>query len=151
MKLPASKDIIFVTIQLLLFILYFFPLVEWSFNVHRFIGWASLTFAGLGLLIIIIAMLQLNTHLTPFPTPRESGVLINSGLYGLVRHPIYTGIILASIGFGIYSGSLWQVGMGLILWILFYFKSGYEESLLTLHYKDYKAYRETTGRFFPYI
>lgn len=79
--------------------------------------------AIVGFFTIVIAILQLNKKLTPFPTPLKDGTLINTGLYKLVRHPIYSGIILTAIGFGLFQESFWKIGVALILWILFYFKS----------------------------
>jgi protein-S-isoprenylcysteine O-methyltransferase Ste14 len=101
-----------------------------------------------GFLIILLAILQLNKNLTPFPTPKENGELISTGLYKYIRHPIYTGIFLASIGIAFYTGSYWQLAIAIILLILFYFKSTYEESLLIQKYKDYEAYIKKTRRFF---
>lgn len=151
MKKIASKDIIFVSIQLILFVIYFTPLFSFPFQLNVFLKYAALVFAIIGLVIIIVAILQLNKNLTPFPTPKESGTLIQQGLYNYIRHPIYTGIILTTIGFGLFDESIWKISIGIVLWVLFYFKSRYEESLLTKHFGDYKAYRERTGRFFPFI
>lgn len=75
-----------------------------------------------------LAILQLNKNLTPFPTPKEDGTLIQNGVYKFIRHPIYTGIILIAIGFGLFHQSLWEIFIGIVLWVLFYFKSSYEEN-----------------------
>ena len=147
MKRPI-KDILFVGIQAFLFVLYFFsPLGKVSLGVA--IMYIGLVLSITGLCIIVLAILQLNKNLTPFPTPKEGGALIKSGLYKYVRHPIYSGIILLTIGFGIYSGSIWRLIIALALWILFYYKSMYEEGLLMKHFDEYDEYRKRTGRFFP--
>lgn len=151
MKSPALKDILFVGIQLLLFVCYFIPLFTFAFQINRFLKYAALAIGIIGLLVIAIAMLQLNKNLTPFPTPKENGTLIKNGLYKFVRHPIYSGIILVAIGFGLYSGSVWKISIGFVLWVLFYFKSIYEEGMLSKHFADYKAYQKTTSRFFPFL
>lgn len=151
MKTPATKDIIFVSVQLLLFVIYFTPLLDFSFQPNSFIAYSALILAIIGLLIILLAFLQMNTSLTPFPTPRENGKLIQNGLYKYIRHPIYSGIILAALGFGVFRGSLWQIFVGILLWILFYFKSRYEEQLLTVRFDEYVNYRRHTSRFFPFL
>ena len=148
MKLPASKDILFVSIQLLLFVFYFIPLFTFSFQTNYFFKYAALASAIIGLLIIALAILQLNKNLTPFPTPKENGTLIKNGLYKFVRHPIYSGIILTTLSFGFYHGSIWKISIGIILWILFFFKSKYEEKMLSKHFADYETYQKTTHRFF---
>ncbi len=151
MKAPASKDILFVSIQLLLFIAYFSSKFQFSFQTNHFIKYSFLLLSFLGLLVIVLAILQLNRNLTPFPTPKKDGTLIQTGLYKFVRHPIYSGIILAAMGFGLYQGNLWKVSIGIILWVLFYFKSKYEENLLSNQFPDYKSYKKSTNRFFPFL
>ena len=151
MKLPALKDILFVSIQLLFFVCYFIPLFTFSFQTNHFFKYAALASAIIGLLIIAIAVLQLNKNLTPFPTPKENGTLIKNGLYKFVRHPIYSGIILTALGFGFYHGSIWKISIGIILWILFFFKSKYEEKMLFKHFADYETYQKATHRFFPFL
>lgn len=150
MKQRAKKDIWFVSIQLLLFILYFIPLFTIALTLNIFLTYTGLAIAVLGFLVIIVAILQLNKNLTPFPTPIDRGTLIQTGLYKFVRHPIYSGIILAAFGFGLYHESIWKMGIGLVLWVLFYFKSRYEETLLLKHYPEYESYRTHTNRFFPF-
>jgi protein-S-isoprenylcysteine O-methyltransferase Ste14 len=151
MKKIAGKDLMFVSIQLLLFIVYFIPLFPINFRIFEPFKYIGLVIAILGLIILLVALLQLNKNLTPFPTPLSDGTLIKTGLYKLVRHPIYSGIILAAIGFGLFQESFWKIGVGLSLLILFYFKSKYEETLLLKQYPDYKSYSNSTKRFFPFI
>ena len=109
----------------------------------------AFTFSGL--LIVLLALLQLNKSLSPFPTPKEEGKLVEHGLYKFVRHPIYSGIILATISFGLFQGSVWKIVVGIACWVLFYFKSAYEELLLDRRYENYKMYSKRTGRFFPKV
>lgn len=120
-------------------------------DIHELVSYAGWGVGVCGLLIIALAMLQLNHNLTPFPTPKENGILIQSGLYKFVRHPIYSGIIVGAIGFGFALGSGWKIGIGAALWLLFFVKSTYEEKLLVTQYADYEAYQKRTGRFFPFL
>lgn len=104
MKLPTQH--FFVSIQLILFILYIIPLCVLNFQLQPFARHIAFVFALIGLLIVFIAIIQLNKNLTPFPTPKENGTLIQTGLYKFVRHPIYSGIIITALSFGCYNGSL---------------------------------------------
>lgn len=151
MKKIAGKDLMFVSIQLLLFIVYFIPAFSLDFKIFEPVKYLGLVMAIVGFFTIVIAILQLNKNLTPFPTPLSDGTLIKTGLYKLVRHPIYSGIILAAIGFGLFHESFWKICIGLCHLILFYFKSKYEETLLLKCYPDYKSYSKTAKRFFPFI
>lgn len=118
-----------------------------SFDMQK----AGLWIAILGGLIIILALLQLNKNLSPFPTPKDKSVLLQNGLYKYMRHPIYTGIILLFSGYSVYQNSVYKLFISLILVILFYLKSNYEEQRLEQKFSDYKRYRSKTGRFFPRI
>lgn len=151
MKIPASKDLLFVSIQFLLFVIYCFPVSLGTFQIHPFFEYSGLLMAVTGALVVVFAVLQLNNSLTAFPTPKEDGILIQTGLYNYVRHPIYTGIILGAIGLGCYLGSGWKLSVGIALWVLFWVKSTYEEKLLSAQYGDYEGYRQRTGRFFPFL
>ena len=151
MKKPVFKDIVFVSIQLFLFVIYYTPPISFVLPINDFIKYPAIILASAGVLTIAFAILQLNTNLTPFPTPKDSGTLIQAGLYKYIRHPIYSGIILAAVGFGISQGSIWKMFIGILLWILFYFKSCYEESLLINRFSEYKNYRDHTSRLFPFL
>jgi protein-S-isoprenylcysteine O-methyltransferase Ste14 len=147
-KLPAPKDVAFVSTQLVLFVLYLIPLFHFSFQMPMFFKILAFIIAVVGLLVIGVAILQLNKNLTPFPSPKENSELIQTGLYQFVRHPIYSGIILTTLGFGFYQGSTWKICIGIALWLLFFFKSQYEETLLVQKFPEYLNYRKRTRRFF---
>lgn len=148
MKLK-TKDFIFVGIQFLLFLIYVFKIKLFNFSLPNFLNVVFLIVSIIGFLIVIVALLQLNKNLSPFPTPKSNSELIQTGLYKYIRHPIYTGIILMTFGYGLYSNSSFKLIISIALLILFYFKSYYEESLLIKKYLNYTAYKNNTGRFFP--
>lgn len=148
MNTVKRKDILLVTLQFILLTIFYIPFIPNAFNTPIVLKYIGAIISILGFLIILIAILQLNKNLTPFPTPKENGALINTGLYKYVRHPIYSGIFLAAIGIAFYTGSYWQLAIAFILLILFYYKSKYEESLLIEKYNDYKEYIKLTRRFF---
>jgi protein-S-isoprenylcysteine O-methyltransferase Ste14 len=94
-----------------------------------------------------VALFQINTKLSPFPTPVPNGKLITSGAYKLARHPIYTAIILGGLGYALYLTSWYKMVITLVLLILFYYKSKYKEKLLTKNYSEYTTYKKKTRRF----
>lgn len=143
------KDFLFVGIQLALFVLYVIDFKLLSLKTYLIMSYFGLSLLLLGILIVLIALLQLNTNLSPFPSPKSNASLIKTGLYKFVRHPIYTGIIVATFGYGLYTGSLYRILISIGLYILFYFKSEYEEERLKMTFPEYKIYRESAGRFFP--
>jgi len=148
MKLPL-KDYLFVGVQFILFAVYLLNVSLFPFQLPKYISYSGLILSGLGVIIGVLALLQLNKNLSPFPSPKTNSELIQTGLYKFIRHPIYTGILLMFFGYGIYQGSSYKIGITVVLNLLFYFKSSYEESKLQAKYQGYSGYKKTTGRFLP--
>ena len=144
------KDYLFVSIQFILFFCFIFDF-DWSMKLGFTIQKIGNFIAVFGGVIIILALLQLNKNLSPFPTPKNNTTLLQNGLYKYMRHPIYTGIILLFTGYSLYQNSFYKLGISLLLVILFYFKSNYEEQRLEQKFPDYKLYKNKTGKFFPWI
>ena len=136
-------------LQVGLFIAYCFEVPALSFPVPKPVEWLGWGGAVLGGLIVVLALLQLNTNLSPFPKPKANGHLVDTGLYGWVRHPIYTGIIIGSIAYAIGQGSGGKLLVAVLLTALFHYKARYEEKLLRAHFDRYPEYTQRTGRFFP--
>lgn len=103
----------------------------------------------LGVAIMAAAALRLGLGLTPTPAPKESGQLQTSGFYGLVRHPIYTGLLATLTGVTIRSGSLITLGVMAATFAFFTIKAHWEEERLREVYPEYAAYATTTPRFIP--
>jgi len=150
MKIKA-KDIVYVGIQFLLFAGYLFEVKKLKFELPESIQFILLPFIVAGIAVILISFFQLNKNLSPFPSPKENSELITTGLFSKIRHPIYSGILLLAFSFALYQNSGYKILISFFLLILFYFKTGYEEKLLSLKFPEYKNYKMNTGRFFPKI
>lgn len=146
-----SQDYIYVGIQLLLFALYAVDAVPITYRtpVSPWLDYFGIGLTTLGLIVAVLALLQLNRFLSPFPTPKEGSSLIQHGVFRWVRHPIYTGLLLMGIGWGVHTESFSRLGITLVLAVLFYFKSSYEEKRLQATFPDYGTYKQKAGRFFP--
>lgn len=106
----------------------------------------------IGFLIFIIAIKQLGVALTPVVTPIENARLVTSGIYGIVRHPIYTGIITLAIGWSVFWGAILSFIASLALLLLFHFKTQKEEALLSKKYPEYTAYKsKVKKKIIPFI
>jgi protein-S-isoprenylcysteine O-methyltransferase Ste14 len=149
--MPKIKDLVYVTLQFSLILGYFLIPRFLAFELPNYIQLFAFILSILGLLIIAIALIQLNKNLTPFPSPKVNSVLIKEGLYQYVRHPIYTGVIFFVFFYSLSTLHLSRLIVALILWGLFYFKSKYEEAMLINKFVDYKNYQKQTGRFFPLL
>lgn len=104
-----------------------------------------------GLLMSIVALLQLRSALTPFPEPRAQGALRTDGLYAWVRHPVYTGLILAAAGWALYCASAWGALTTAILFLFFDRKAAREERALARRYSEYAAYSARVPKLIPGI
>ena len=143
------KDKIFVALQFLVFLIWFIDLDAWHFRLSENLRGLALVFAGLGLVLIIIAFLQLNTNLSPYPSPKRRAKLITSGVFAFARHPIYSGILFMAFGLSVWWNSGYKLGISFLLLLVFYFKSRYEEERLENRFPEYVLYKRQTGRFFP--
>lgn len=114
-----------------------------------YIFWIGVVVLVLGALLTTTAVLQLNVHLSPFPSPLLGSKLKQSGAYKIARHPIYTGILMSFFGYALIVDSGYKMIIALLLALLFYFKSSYEEKRLLNFFPDYIEYKKRTGRFFP--
>lgn len=121
-------------------------------NIQWVIG-VSATIAGLIFALVAIGEHGRVNHGGPsaFPIPRQHADLITSGLYKYIRHPIYTGVLLAAFGISVWHGHILTLLLSIVLVGLLTYKSMYEESLLRGQYPDYPAYMQSAGRFFPKI
>lgn len=103
-----------------------------------------------GLAILLIAFISLGSALTPTPVPQEAAALRTRGIYAVVRHPIYTGILVAGLGFTLAVGSLWQVVLWVALAAFFYAKAFWEDRLLAeKHGVAWFDYADHVSSFIP--
>ena len=115
------------------------------------VGIVGVAVIALGAVILVTSFVRLGRSLTANPVPKEDGVLVTSGLYGRVRHPIYFGLLVLAIGVVLDAGWWPQIVIALMLYFLLNIKAQFEEDLLRKKYPEYKAYALKTPRFFPRI
>lgn len=83
---------------------------------------------------------------------KEDHELIQKGPYSLVRHPIYSGLILLFLGNAIMVGDWRGLIAVAIVFASFLYKSLKEESWLTDQFgTKYESYKENTDMFIPGI
>jgi protein-S-isoprenylcysteine O-methyltransferase Ste14 len=102
-------------------------------------SWLGLIPISAGLFFIGSGAKELGAAFTASPTPRQTQ-LANSGVYRVVRHPIYFGLLLGAIGAVI----LWRAWWGfLLIGVLagfFRMKARFEEQRLKVIYPEYADY-----------
>ena len=76
--------------------------------------------------------------------------MVRSGPYRWVRHPIYSGLILALIGTAINRGRLRGAIAVVLLWVGFTMKSRLDERFMIATFgREYEEFRRTTGGIVP--
>lgn len=115
-----------------------------------FYGGAAITVAGL--LFAIWARLHIGRNWSSAVTIKQNHELITTGPYRLVRHPIYTGLLLALLGSAI---ALTQI-RGLVAFPLFFFSLWYklrlEEKWMRSQFGDaYLVYSRHTAALVPFL
>ena len=113
------------------------------------------TFAIAGILIatgVLIAGaggMRLGPALTPTPIPKDGAELVTTGVYRFVRHPIYTGVLLAALGLVVLGASAGHIVGWIALFVVLSIKASGEEAMLAKRYSGYESYAESTGRLIP--
>jgi protein-S-isoprenylcysteine O-methyltransferase Ste14 len=112
---------------------------------------AGLVMGGIGALVLMLGILTLGSSLSAFPRPLRNGELVQHGIYALVRHPIYTGIIIGAFGYALVRGSWVAAGLAIVLIVFFDRKSAVEERWLGQQYAAYAAYKQRVRKLIPYL
>ena len=95
--------------------------------------------------------LVLGKNLTPFPKPPAQAQLVRRGIYSIMRHPIYTGLIALSFGWACLWGSGQGVALALIQAVLLDIKARREEHWLREKFPDYDEYAVKVRRLIPWF
>jgi len=114
--------------------------------------------AGLGLVLFaaglgfaIWARLHIGRNWGTPMSQKKEPELVTSGPYHLVRHPIYSGVLVASVGTAVALSWAWLVAVALA-GVYFFYCATVEERNLTGQFPDtYPVYRRSTKMFVPFI
>jgi len=110
-----------------------------------------LLIAVAGTLLVVLGVLALGRSFTPLPRPRGRTRLRESGIFRLVRHPVYGGTILIGLGWSLADAPLGLIPTTLLA-LLFDLKARREEAWLIERFPRYAAYRARTPRgFVPWL
>jgi len=107
-----------------------------------------LTFAGVGL--AIWARIVLGENWSGRVTRKIDHQLVKSGPYAFVRHPIYSGLLLAALGTALFVGE-WRGVLAIPLILASEsIKARREEQFMAAEFgNDYEEYRRETGFLIP--
>ena len=104
--------------------------------------------------IVMFGALMANTFAAPVvKMQKERGQrVISTGLYGMVRHPMYSGAVLLFIGGPLLLGSVYGLAIGLLLIITIAARSLGEEEMLRRELNGYNEYmKKVKWRLIPFV
>ena len=116
--------------------------------------WVSITAAAVFLLgyLVYAEVLRENAYLSRTIQVQENQQVITTGLYGVVRHPMYAATVLLFLAMPLMLGSLYALAVMAAYPLLIAVRIRDEESLLEQVLEGYRAYqRKVRYRLIPYI
>ncbi len=94
---------------------------------------------------------KLRKYLTPLPYPVDHSKLVQTGVYRLVRHPLYSSQLFAGFGWAFYSLSLSHLLLLIGAFFFFSLKANIEETWLRERHPEYREYARRVRKFIPFI
>ena len=134
--LQKGKRLVFLQFALII-VLAIFPD---SLDVDPTLEYVGIAMIAIGVVTLFAGFRGLGKSLTANPVPNEDGVLVTKGIYSIVRHPIYLGLLIITLGLVVSSGVWAQIIVWIALAVLLVYKMHWEEVLLTAKYKGYAEY-----------
>lgn len=126
---------------------------------HRF-GWSRVptticlvgdVVVAVGLSVMGLVVVQ-NSYAAATVRVEAGQTVVSTGLYGLVRHPMYTGNVIMMVGIPLALGSLWGLVFVVPGLIVLASRIGDEEKLLRSQLEGYRAYtRKVRYRLIPRV
>jgi len=105
---------------------------------------------AMGAAIAIWAVVSLRPSLTAFPVPTRDNVLVTDGPFRFVRHPIYSGLLLALSGWAVAANRIWALAVVVVMFAFFNAKARFEERHLKERHPAYASYmKQTRWRVIP--
>jgi protein-S-isoprenylcysteine O-methyltransferase Ste14 len=119
---------------------------------NQWIAWTgTLLFAIPAAILLIGGGLHLGENLTPLPHPKEDSQLVTTGVYGLVRHPLYGGVVLLAIAYSFWQWSLVHLAGTVVLLVFFDLKARKEEIWLRDKFDHYGNYQSQVKKLLPWL
>lgn len=115
------------------------------------IGAIGVVFCVVGVGLALWARVHLGRNWGMPMSTKESPELVTTGPYALVRHPIYTGILLAMLGSTIGENAFWVLPL-VLFGAYFVYSARREEELMMKQFPEqYPAYMQRTNMLLPRI
>jgi protein-S-isoprenylcysteine O-methyltransferase Ste14 len=151
----VSSRLSYMALNLVAFWLMFFDVPQpWLhtrlFSPSPLMNWVGIAITAAGLAFSIWARAYLGSNWSGAVTVKVGHELVRSGPYRWVRHPIYSGLILALLGTAVVRHQVRGVIAVLLAYVGFKIKSKIEEQTMSATFGTaYADYSSTTGAILP--
>lgn len=116
---------------------------------HQVVSWILLVSS---IYPVVAGFLLLKKRGKPGRNFENTSVLVKSGIYGLIRHPLYLSIFLFGTGVVMKNPGKLQIILGVVNLVAVYFTARMEENEMIARFGDeYRRYMKETKMFVPYI
>lgn len=112
---------------------------------------------GVGIGVLCVAGIywlfsSIGNGITPTSATRKKHILVTSGPYRWIRHPLYTIGSSLFVSFGMMADNWFVAALGILTFILMAIRTPKEEANLIEKFGDeYREYVKRTGRFLPKV
>jgi protein-S-isoprenylcysteine O-methyltransferase Ste14 len=112
----------------------------------------GLIVAVAGSVLSVWSLMQHGWQVSPFPRPVDGAVLVETGPYRYVRHPMYSGIVVFTLGVGLAYANPVAILSSITFLVFFMAKTGREEEMLVEQVDGYRSYRsDVPWRLIPFV
>jgi protein-S-isoprenylcysteine O-methyltransferase Ste14 len=134
------------------FILVLLNLKVWFINPFSFTQIISWLLMVLSAYIAIAGYLTLTRQGKPDRNFENTSVLVRSGLYGYIRHPLYLSVFLLGTGVMLKHFGTPQLILGIINLIAIYLTARIEENEMIARFgEEYREYMKESKMFIPFV
>jgi protein-S-isoprenylcysteine O-methyltransferase Ste14 len=120
-----------------------------AFREAAALRWTGFVTMILGLIVYFWGLAGMGTSWRIGIDRDQPGPLVVSGPFARIRHPLYAGILLATLGFVALVPDPLSIAAVSSVWTAVPLQARLEEEFLAARHPEYEEYRARTGRFFP--
>lgn len=122
------------------------------FHISELLRWAILVFCWAAAMVMGgLGSHNIKEFLTPLPYPVDHNRLVTTGVYGIVRHPLYSSQLFAAFGWVVFTLSFSHLALLVLAFLFFSFKASKEERWLVQRHPEYLDYAKKVRMFIPWI
>jgi protein-S-isoprenylcysteine O-methyltransferase Ste14 len=122
---------------------------HYPFSVNQIFSWILLILSAW---VVADGYLTLTRHGKPDRNFENTSVLVKTGIYSLIRHPLYLSVFLLGTGIMLKQPGKVQLMLGLVNLIAIYITARIEEKEMIARFgEDYRNYMKESKMFIPFI